>query len=87
MGVDPATAAAAGAGIRWITKDGVGALGRFFVGGSLSRYFDEDPRHWRLYSEGISVVGSALEILTALVPGGFVVLTSAGTFATVRNWD
>lgn len=38
----PAATTAASAAIKWITKDGLGAMGRFFVGGSLSQEFDRE---------------------------------------------
>ncbi len=51
----PAATTAASAAIRWITKDGLGALGRFVVGGSLAAEFDRcaqgAPRHARISGE------------------------------------
>jgi hypothetical protein len=38
-------------------KDGIGALGRFFVGGRLGREFDDDPRYWRMVAEAVATVG------------------------------
>ena len=72
---------AASAAIKWIIKDGIGAAGRFLVGGRLGREFDDDPRRWRMVAEGVTTLGLALEISTALYPAHFLALASAGNFA------
>jgi hypothetical protein len=48
---------AASAAIKWIIKDGIGAAGRFLVGGRLGREFDDDPRRWRMVAEAITTLG------------------------------
>lgn len=68
-----ATTTAAAAAIKWITKDGIGALGRLLVGGRLSTVFDEDPKRWRMNAEFITTTGLALEIATGLFPASFLV--------------
>lgn len=69
------TAAAGAASIRWITKDGIGALGRLLVSaGRGGTVFDEDPKRWRLIAEGFTTSGRALEIATAVFPQQFVLL-------------
>lgn len=42
---------------RGVAKDGVGAVGRLFVGGGLARYFDEEPRKWRMLGELVNTMG------------------------------
>ena len=84
IGASPTAAAAANASIKWITKDGIGALGRFFVGGSLGRYFDEDPRFWRMVAAAIHILGASMEIVIARNPSSFVVLATTGNLAKVR---
>lgn len=76
-----AGAAALGAALKWLTKDGVGALGRLLVGSRLGREFDDDPRRWRMAAEALTSLGLALEVATALAPSQFLALASAGTFA------
>ena len=76
-----AGAAASAAAIKWLTKDGVGALGRLLVGSRLGREFDDDPRRWRMAAEALTSLGLALEVATALAPSQFLLLASAGTFA------
>lgn len=44
IGLGPAGTVGTTAAIKWITKDGLGAAGRLFVGGKLSSVFDEDPK-------------------------------------------
>lgn len=78
-GAVPATAVAAA--IKWITKDGVGALGRLFVGGRLGLFIDEDPRLWRMAAEAVSTVGLSLEIATVFFPSQFLILAGTGNFA------
>eukprot|EP00892_Ulva_mutabilis_P001100 jgi/Ulvmu1/10991/UM007_0171.1 len=81
LGTGAAGTVAAGAAIKWITKDGIGALGRVLVGSSLARYFDEDPRFWRIVADIIKAGGQALEVATAATPSAFVLLASTGNFA------
>ena len=38
IGLGPVGTAGTSAAIKWITKDGLGAVGRLFVGGKLSRW-------------------------------------------------
>ena len=78
-GVVPATAMTAA--IKWITKDGVGGLGRLVVGGRLSLFIDEDPRLWRMAAEAISTVGLSLEIGTIFFPAQFLLMAGTGNFA------
>ncbi|KAL0347428.1 UNVERIFIED_CONTAM: putative envelope ADP,ATP carrier protein, chloroplastic [Sesamum calycinum] len=40
-------AAASAAAIRWVSKDGIGAVGRLFIGGRFGNLFDDDPKQWR----------------------------------------
>ncbi len=75
----PATAVAAS--IKWITKDGVGALGRLFVGGRLGLYIDQHPREWRMAADVIVTVGLSLEIATVFFPSQFLLLAGTGNFA------
>jgi hypothetical protein len=77
---------ATGAAIKWITKDGFGALGRFVVGGSLARFFDEDPRFWRFFADLVASAGLALEIGTAAVPSMFLLLAGVGNFTKVSTY-
>lgn len=81
MEATPAATAGFSAGIKWVTKDGIGTLGRFLVGGKLGDAFDEDPRRWRMIAEGITTLGLALEIATQLFPSQFIVLAGSGTLA------
>jgi len=48
---------ATAAGIKWITKDGIGALGRMIVGGRLGKEFDADPQRWRMFAEVLTTLG------------------------------
>lgn len=83
LGMDAGAAGTVGfsAAIKWVTKDGVGAVGRLFVGGKLSSVFDEDPKRWRMIAEAITTLGLALEIATQLSPANFVALAGTGTLA------
>eukprot|EP00798_Chlamydomonas_sp_ICE-L_P020131 gene20131-26862_t len=69
------------AAIKWIIKDGIGAAGKFIVGGKLGLEFDDDPRRWRMYAELMTTVGLALEVATLVYPPYFLVLASTGNFA------
>lgn len=81
VGAGPGAAVGYAAAIKWVTKDGIGAAGRLFVGSRLSTVFDEDPRRWRMIAEAITTVGLALEIATQISPSNFIALAGAGTLA------
>jgi len=52
VGAEPGTAtvAAASAAIKWLSKDGLGAMGRLLVGSRLGIAPDVDPKRMRLYA-------------------------------------
>lgn len=81
LGVSAGPAGTVGfsAAIKWVTKDGVGAIGRLFVGSRLGSFFDEDPKKWRMVAEGMTTLGLSLEIATQLSPSNFIVLAGSGT--------
>lgn len=81
VGSGPADAVGLSAAIKWITKDGIGAAGRLFVGGKLGYMFDEDPKRWRMIAEGFTTLGLFLEIATQVSPNNFVILAGGGTVA------
>ncbi|WJX76652.1 Protein root UVB sensitive 5 [Trifolium repens] len=72
------TAAASAAAIRWVTKDGIGAVGRLFIGGRFGNLFDDDPKQWRMYADFIGSAGSVFDLTTQLYPGYFLPLASLG---------
>ncbi|XP_057753625.1 protein root UVB sensitive 5 [Arachis stenosperma] len=72
------TAAASAAAIRWVTKDGIGAVGRLFIGGRFGNLFDDDPKQWRMYADFIGSAGSIFDLTTQLYPAYFLPLASLG---------
>ncbi|KAI3474732.1 hypothetical protein Pfo_029917 [Paulownia fortunei] len=75
------TAAASAAAIRWVSKDGIGAVGRLFIGGRFGNLFDDDPKQWRLYADFIGSTGSIFDLSTQLYPAYFLQLASLGNLA------
>ncbi|XP_008776657.2 protein root UVB sensitive 5 isoform X1 [Phoenix dactylifera] len=75
------SAAAAAAAIKWVSKDGLGAIGRLFVGGRFGSLFDDDPKQWRMYADIIGSAGSIFELSTQLYPAYFLPLASLGNLA------
>ncbi|XP_031104189.1 protein root UVB sensitive 5 isoform X2 [Ipomoea triloba] len=75
------TAAASAAAIRWVSKDGIGALGRLFIGGKFGNLFDDDPKQWRMYADFIGSAGSIFDLSTPLYPAYFLPLASLGNLA------
>ncbi|XP_015086265.1 protein root UVB sensitive 5 [Solanum pennellii] len=75
------SAAASAAAIRWVSKDGIGALGRFFIGGRFGNLFDDDPKQWRMYADFIGSAGSIFDLCTPLYPYYFLPLASLGNLA------
>ncbi|XP_075510241.1 protein root UVB sensitive 5-like isoform X2 [Primulina tabacum] len=75
------TAATAAATIRWVSKDGIGAVGRLFIGGRFGNLFDNDPKQWRLYADFIGSAGSIFDLSTQLYPAYFLPLASVGNLA------
>ncbi|KAI3885664.1 hypothetical protein MKW92_008129 [Papaver armeniacum] len=72
------SAAATAAAIRWVSKDGLGTLGRFFIGGRFGDLFDNDPKQWRMYADFIGSAGSIFDLTTPLFPAYFLPLASLG---------
>ncbi|KAK9159060.1 hypothetical protein Scep_005634 [Stephania cephalantha] len=72
------TAAATAAAIRWVSKDGLGAIGRLFIGGRFGNLFDDDPKQWRMYADFIGSAGSIFDLSTPLFPSYFLALASLG---------
>ncbi|CAK9861572.1 unnamed protein product, partial [Sphagnum jensenii] len=87
IGGDGSSAAAAAAAIKWVSKDGLGTVGRLFIGGRFGSLFDEDPKQWRMYADFIGSAGSIFELATPLAPGAFLLLASLGnlTKATAKG--
>ncbi|GKV21977.1 hypothetical protein SLEP1_g31887 [Rubroshorea leprosula] len=77
------SAAASAAAIRWVSKDGIGALGRLFIGGRFGNLFDDDPKQWRMYADFIGSAGSIFDLTTQLYPAYFLPLASLGNLAKV----
>lgn len=73
-----ASAAASAAAIRWVSKDGIGAIGRLFIGGRFGSLFDDDPKQWRMYADFIGSAGSIFDLTTPLYPSNFLLLASLG---------
>ncbi|KAL5742560.1 hypothetical protein ACOSP7_029292 [Xanthoceras sorbifolium] len=74
-------AAASAAAIRWVSKDGIGALGRLFIGGRFGNLFDDDPKQWRMYADFIGSAGSIFDLTTQVYPAYFLPLASLGNLA------
>ncbi|CAA7406429.1 unnamed protein product [Spirodela intermedia] len=74
-------AAASAAVIRWVSKDGLGAVGRLFVGGRFGKIFDDDPKLWRMYADFIGSAGSIFDLSTQLCPSYFLLLASLGNLS------
>lgn len=72
------TAAASAAAIRWVSKDGIGAIGRLFIGGRFGNLFDDDPKQWRMYADFIGSAGSIFDLTTQVYPTYFLPLASLG---------
>ncbi|KAM7463971.1 hypothetical protein LguiA_032092 [Lonicera macranthoides] len=76
-----AAAAASAAAIRWVSKDGIGAVGRLFIGGRFGSLFDDDPKQWRMYADFIGSAGSIFDLTTPIYPTYFLPLASLGNLA------
>ncbi|GAY62887.1 hypothetical protein CUMW_221360 [Citrus unshiu] len=75
------TAAASAAAIKWISKDGIGAVGRLFIGGRFGNLFDDDPKQWRMYADFIGSAGSIFDLATQVYPAYFLPLASLGNLS------
>ncbi|KAK6245057.1 hypothetical protein QUC31_011466 [Theobroma cacao] len=75
------SAAASAAAIRWVSKDGIGAVGRLFIGGRFGNLFDDDPKQWRMYADFIGSAGSIFDLTTQVYPAYFLPLASLGNLA------
>ncbi|GFY82361.1 root UVB sensitive protein [Actinidia rufa] len=81
------TAAASAAAIRWVSKDGIGAVGRLFIGGRFGNLFDDDPKQWRMYADFIGSAGSIFDLTTQLYPAYFLPLASLGNLTKEEVWE
>ncbi|XP_057832522.2 protein root UVB sensitive 5 isoform X2 [Cryptomeria japonica] len=81
------TAAALSAAIKWVSKDGLGAIGRLVIGGRFGGLFDDDPKQWRMYADFVGSAGSIFELATPLVPGYFLPLASIGNLTKEEVWE
>ncbi|CBI30394.3 unnamed protein product, partial [Vitis vinifera] len=62
-------------------QDGIGAVGRLFIGGQFGNLFDDDPKQWRMYADLIGSAGSIFDLSTQLYPAYFLQLASLGNLA------
>ncbi|XP_074270538.1 protein root UVB sensitive 5 isoform X2 [Silene latifolia] len=74
-------AAASAAAIRWVSKDGIGAVGRLIIGGRFGSLFDDDPKQWRMYADFIGSAGSIFDLTTPIYPTLFLPLASLGNLS------
>ncbi|KAL7590274.1 hypothetical protein Lser_V15G38632 [Lactuca serriola] len=81
------TATTSAAAIRWVSKDGIGAIGRFFIGGRFGNLFDDDPKQWRMYADFIGSAGSIFDLTTPLYPAYFLPLASFENLAKIHLID
>ncbi|CAG9460512.1 unnamed protein product [Pedinophyceae sp. YPF-701] len=79
IGASPGQVVASSAAIKWVQKDGLGALGRLLAGGRLGLEVDDDPRYWRMVAEAVSTGGFFLQVLSGVAPSYFLLLAGAGT--------
>jgi hypothetical protein len=71
-----------------VSKDGLGTVGRLFIGGRFGSLFDEDPKQWRMYADFIGSAGSIFELATPLAPGTFLLLASLGNLTKAsQTWQ
>ncbi|KAL3839403.1 hypothetical protein ACJIZ3_023994 [Penstemon smallii] len=66
---------------RWVSKSGIGSVGRLLIGGRFGNLFDDDPKQWRLYADFIGSTGSIFDLSTQLYPAYFLPLASLGNLA------
>ncbi|KAK4480935.1 hypothetical protein RD792_011793 [Penstemon davidsonii] len=66
---------------RWVSKGGIGSVGRLLIGGRFGNLFDDDPKQWRLYADFIGSTGSIFDLSTQLYPAYFLPLASLGNLA------
>uniref|UniRef100_A0A7S1XGB6 Uncharacterized protein n=1 Tax=Compsopogon caeruleus TaxID=31354 RepID=A0A7S1XGB6_9RHOD len=76
LGLGKKATAATAAATQWVLKDGLGYIGKVLYGYVAGKQFDHDPKSWRILSDTVEDVGGALELLTPLFPGNFLMLAS-----------
>ncbi|ESR42607.1 hypothetical protein CICLE_v10013484mg [Citrus x clementina] len=62
-------------------QDGIGAVGRLFIGGRFGNLFDDDPKQWRMYADFIGSAGSIFDLATQVYPAYFLPLASLGNLS------
>lgn len=76
LGAGSLTASAA---LNWIMKDGIGQLGGVIYAGTTGGRFDENPKFYKWVSAVSLNISCAIEMVTPLYPGHFLLLASIGT--------
>src|SRR5262249_52692043 len=64
------------AGVSWVLKDGLGAIGMILSSNLLSARFDADPKRTRWRADVLQNVGVGMELLTSAFPQLFLLLGS-----------
>ncbi|ORZ10783.1 vitamin B6 photo-protection and homoeostasis-domain-containing protein [Absidia repens] len=67
LGLGAAEAAGGAVAIQWVLKDGIGEVGKLFFIKRYASSFDSHPKTWKIVGEGMSSVGSFLQLCTCVV--------------------
>ncbi|KAI8915561.1 vitamin B6 photo-protection and homoeostasis-domain-containing protein [Gorgonomyces haynaldii] len=78
VGAGNAAMAGTAVAIQWALKDGLGEMGKLLIIRRFAHNFDTWPKTWKMIGEVSSVLGAFMQLLTALVPGSFLLFASLG---------
>ena len=74
------------AAVNWVLKDGLGQLGGVLYAALLGQRFDADPKRHRFFSGVALQAATAVELMTPLLPGYFLLLASVANIGKNVAW-
>ena len=74
------------AAVNWVLKDGLGQLGGVLYAALLGQRFDADPKRHRFLSGVALQAATAVELMTPLLPGYFLLLASVANIGKNVAW-
>ncbi|PNW84547.1 hypothetical protein CHLRE_03g148150v5 [Chlamydomonas reinhardtii] len=72
--------------LNWVLKDGMGQLGTLVFGKTIAHNFDVHSKTWFFLSAVLLQAAAALEMLTVLVPGHFLLMGSLANMLKGLAW-
>lgn len=86
VGLSGGAAVPTAGAVNWVLKDGVGQLGTLLFGKAIAHNFDIHSKTWYFLSTVLLCAAMGIEIVTAVVPGYFLILGSTANTIKGLSW-